>query len=66
MRGFRNSSFDPQTLLLLETAFDKACLSCAICAMGYSGCTKSAGMSWSGVPSRRQSPPVPVPDLLQP
>ena len=26
MRGFHNSSFDPQTLLLLETAFDEAWL----------------------------------------
>jgi len=24
MRGFHNSSFDPQTLVLLETAFDEA------------------------------------------
>ena len=24
MRGFHNSSFDPQTLLLLETAFDRS------------------------------------------
>ena len=26
MRGFHNSSFDPQTLVLLETAFDEAWL----------------------------------------
>jgi hypothetical protein len=26
MRGFHNSSFDPQTLLLLEAAFDEAWL----------------------------------------
>ena len=26
MRSFHNSSFDPQTLLLLETAFDEAWL----------------------------------------
>ena len=26
MRGFHNSSFDPQTLVVLETAFDEACL----------------------------------------
>ena len=26
MRGLHNSSFDPQTLLLLETAFDEAWL----------------------------------------
>ena len=26
MRGFHNSSFDPQTLLLLEVAFDEAWL----------------------------------------
>ncbi len=26
MRGFRNSSFDPQTLVLLEGAFDEAWL----------------------------------------
>ena len=26
MRGFRNSSFDPQTLVILETAFDEAWL----------------------------------------
>jgi len=26
MRGFHNSSFDPQTLLILETAFDEAWL----------------------------------------
>jgi hypothetical protein len=24
MRGFHNSSFDPQTLVVLETAFDEA------------------------------------------
>ena len=27
MRGFHNSSFDPQTLVLLEAAFDEAWLS---------------------------------------
>jgi hypothetical protein len=26
MRGFHNSAFDPQTLVLLETAFDEAWL----------------------------------------
>jgi hypothetical protein len=26
MRGFHNSSFDPQTLVVLETAFDEAWL----------------------------------------
>jgi hypothetical protein len=26
MHGFRNSSFDPQTLIILETAFDEAWL----------------------------------------
>ena len=26
MRGFHNNSFDPQTLVLLETAFDEAWL----------------------------------------
>ena len=26
MRGFQNSSFDPQTLVMLETAFDEAWL----------------------------------------
>ena len=26
MRGFQNTSFDPQTLVLLETAFDEAWL----------------------------------------
>ena len=26
MRGFHNGSFDPQTLVVLETAFDEACL----------------------------------------
>jgi hypothetical protein len=26
MRGFQNSSFDPQTLVILETAFDEAWL----------------------------------------
>jgi hypothetical protein len=26
MRGFHNSSFDPQTLIILETAFDEAWL----------------------------------------
>ena len=26
MRGFHGSSFDPQTLVILETAFDEACL----------------------------------------
>jgi hypothetical protein len=26
MRGFHNSSFDPQTLIVLETAFDEAWL----------------------------------------
>jgi hypothetical protein len=27
MRGFHNNAFDPQTLVLLETAFDEAWLS---------------------------------------
>ncbi len=27
MRGFHNSSFDPQTLVVLETSFDEAWLS---------------------------------------
>ncbi|HEY2532601.1 MAG TPA: hypothetical protein VGJ20_32505 [Xanthobacteraceae bacterium] len=26
MRGFRNNAFDPQTLVILETAFDEAWL----------------------------------------
>jgi hypothetical protein len=26
MRGFQNSSFDPQTLIVIETAFDEAWL----------------------------------------
>ena len=41
MRGFHNSSFDPQTLVLLEAAFDEAWLT-----LNSIGTKPSSRTSW--------------------
>jgi hypothetical protein len=44
MRGFHNNSFNPQTLVVLETAFDEAWLT-----LKSIGNTTVKRMSWRGV-----------------